>query len=173
MFTLQNVPQASSGQASQSSGGNGLSMKGFDAQAQSTKFELTLGLARTPNGYEGGLDYAVDLFDAATVERMAGHLRTLLAAAVAEPDTRLADLPLLSGAEREQLLVKWNDTRTPVEREACLHTLFEAQADRTPDALAVESGNDRLSFRELDRRATQLAWHLRSLGVGPDVPVAM
>nr|WP_225937950.1 non-ribosomal peptide synthetase [Myxococcus sp. RHSTA-1-4] len=173
MFTLQNVPQASSGQASQSSGANGLSMKGFDAQAQSSKFELTLGLARTPNGYEGGLDYAVDLFEAATVERMAGHLRTLLAAAVAEPDTRLADLPLLSGAEREHLLVKWNDTRMPVEREACLHTLFEAQADRTPDALAVESGNDRLSFRELDRRATQLAWHLRSLGVGPDVPVAM
>ncbi|MFP2934347.1 non-ribosomal peptide synthetase, partial [Pyxidicoccus sp. 3LG] len=172
MFTLQNVPQASSGQASQS-GGSGLRMQGFDAQGQSTKFELTLGLTRTPAGYEGAFDYAVDLFDAATAQRMVGHLGTLLTAALASPDARLADLPLLSDAEKEQLLVKWNDTRAPVVREACLHTLFEAQADLTPDALAVESGHEQLTFRELDRRSTQLAWHLRSLGVGPDVPVAM
>ncbi|MCP3142127.1 non-ribosomal peptide synthase/polyketide synthase [Pyxidicoccus sp. QH1ED-7-1] len=171
MFTLQNVPEAST-QAPRSSG-DGLSVSGFEARSQSTKFELTLGLTRTPDGYEGGLVYAVDLFDASTVERMVGHLHTLLTAALAQPDAQLALLPLLSDSERQQLLVTWNDTRRPVTRDACLHTLFEAQADSTPDALAVECGDEQLSFRELDSSSTQLAHHLRALGVGPDVPVAL
>ncbi|MFP2923716.1 non-ribosomal peptide synthetase, partial [Pyxidicoccus sp. 3LG] len=172
MFTLENTPEPST-EAPRSSGGNGLSVRGFEAQGQSTKFELTLGLTRTPAGYEGAFDYAVDLFDASTMERMAGHLRTLLTAALATPELPLAHLPLLSDSERQQVLVQWNDTASPVARDACLHTLFEAQVDKTPDALAVESGHEQLTFRELDRRSTQLAWHLRSLGVGPDVPVAL
>ncbi|MBZ4423326.1 non-ribosomal peptide synthetase, partial [Myxococcus sp. RHSTA-1-4] len=126
MFTLENVPDASS-QATGAGEGKGLSVRGFDAQARSAKFELTLGLTRTAQGYEGVLEYAVDLFEAATVERMVGHLRSLLTAAVARPDTRLAELPLLSDTEREQLLVTWNDTRLPEASERNIPQVIEAQ----------------------------------------------
>ncbi|MFY0570585.1 non-ribosomal peptide synthetase [Archangium lansingense] len=105
-------------------------------------------------------------FDTATIDRMLGHLRVLLEGMVAHPERRLRELPLVTEEERRQLLVEWNDTTRPFPRDACLHEVFEAQVARTPDAVAVEAESARLTYRELDRRANQLAWHLRSLGVG-------
>ncbi|WP_164000301.1 non-ribosomal peptide synthetase [Pyxidicoccus caerfyrddinensis] len=130
-----------------------------------SKFDLTLFVRETSYGLEGLWEYSTGLFDEATIARMAGHYARLLAAAVARPEQRVSELPLLSEDERHQLWVEWNDTRTEYPRDACIHGLFEAQAARTPDAVAVESEGARLTYAELNGRANQLARYLRRRGV--------
>ena len=115
----------------------------------------------------GWVNYNTDLFDAATIQRLIGHYQTLLAAIVAHPDQAISTLPLLTPAERQQLLVQWNQTQVAFP-DASLHQLFEAQVDRTPDAIAVVLADEALTYRELNQKANQLAGHLRSLGVEPD-----
>jgi amino acid adenylation domain-containing protein/non-ribosomal peptide synthase protein (TIGR01720 family) len=112
------------------------------------------------------------LFEEATVARLAGHLETLLGAVAADPDRALSALPLVEGAERDRLLVAWNDTDAP-RPEATLVELFEAQVAATPDATAVVCGETRLSYGELNEGANRLAHHLRGLGVGPDIVVGL
>ncbi|MGC9393217.1 MAG: non-ribosomal peptide synthetase [Anaerolineae bacterium] len=125
------------------------------------------------------IDYAGDRFEAAAVARLAGHLLTLLEGFVTTPDLSLKSLPMLTEAERHQILVAWNDTTTDTGYTGqCIHRRFERQAARTPEAIAVvcaEPGKPRqtLTYRELNARANRLARHLRALGVGPEVPVAM
>src|SRR5215213_10341855 len=104
---------------------------------------------------------------------MLGHLQTLLDAMAAHSDARLSELLLLTESERRRVLVEWNDTRTEYPRDRCVHELFEERAQRTPDAVAVAFEDQRLTYRELDRRANQLAHHLRALGVGPEVLVGI
>ena len=94
---------------------------------------------------------------------MIGHLRTLLEGIVADPSQPYLDLPLLTEAERHQLLVEWNDTETDYPKDSCIHELFEAQAERTPEAIAVEFEGKQLTYRELNRRANQLAHYLRRI----------
>jgi len=115
------------------------------------------------------LEYNIDLFDAATISRMLGHFQTLLEGIVANPDERVSDLPLLTETERYQLLVGWNDTQRDYPKDRCVHELFEEQVERTPQATAVMFEEERLSYRELNRRANQLAHRLQALGVGPGV----
>ncbi len=117
--------------------------------------------------------YAQCRFNDTTIARMLGHLRTLLKSMVANPEQRLSDLPLLSEAERHQLMVEWNDTKANYPKDACIHHLFEAQVERNPDVVAVVFDTQQLTYRELNRRANQLAHHLRQLGVGPDVLVGI
>jgi len=112
-------------------------------------------------------------FQTATITRMLGHFQTLLQATVANPDARLSELPLLTEPERHQLLVEWNATRTDYPRNKCIHELFEEQVERTPDAMALIFENRQLTYRELNRRANQLAHYLRKLGVGPEVLVGL
>ncbi len=120
-------------------------------------------------------------FDDPTISRMLGHLRTLLEDIAIHPEQRLADLPLLTSAERQQLLVEWNDTEARYSPDRCIHEMFEAQVERTPDAVAVvfpstepeQDGGQYLTYRELNRRANQLAHHLRGLGVGPETLVGL
>ena len=104
---------------------------------------------------------------------MVGHFNTLLEAAAANPDQRLSDLPLLTDAERQQLLVEWNQTAVAYPKDRCVHELFEEQVERTPDAMAVAFEDERLTYRQLNERANQLAHHLQELGVGPDTLVAL
>ncbi len=104
---------------------------------------------------------------------MAGHFNTLLEAAAENPDERLSDLPLLTDAERQQLLVEWNRTEVAYPRDRCLHELFEEQVERAPDAIAVVFEDKQLSYRQLNERANQLARHLQGLGVGPDTLVGI
>ncbi|WP_164003095.1 condensation domain-containing protein, partial [Pyxidicoccus caerfyrddinensis] len=137
------------------------------------KFELTLLLEETGEGLKGSLEYNTDLFDTATVARLVGHYQTLLEGIVARPEQAVSRLPMLTHAERHQLVVDWNQTRSDFPRERCIHELFEAQAERTPDAVAVVFEDQRLTYRELDQRANQLGHHLRSLGVGPEVLVGL
>ncbi|MFL6233377.1 MAG: amino acid adenylation domain-containing protein, partial [Thermoanaerobaculia bacterium] len=125
------------------------------------KLELVLALAGNGGALSGGLEYNADLFDAATAGRMAGHLATLLTGAVADPESEIADLPLLTAAESRQILADWTATAAPFARGRGLHELFEEQVARTPDATALVWGTERLSYRELDTRAGRLARRLR------------
>ncbi|HYG61231.1 MAG TPA: amino acid adenylation domain-containing protein, partial [Thermoanaerobaculia bacterium] len=137
------------------------------------KFDLTLGLREWNSQLIGAVEYVTELFDAATVDRLAGHFERLLAAAVAAPDTAVYELALLSPAEREQILVEWNETGPVSEPRACLHELFAAQARRTPEAVALVVGERELRYRELREAADRLAAHLRDAGVGPETVVGL
>src|SRR5215510_3215329 len=95
----------------------------------------------------GIINYNTDLFEAETIKRMLGHFQTLLAAIVADPGQRLSRLPLLTEAE-EQQLAEWNNTTREYPRDACIHQLFEAQVERTPEAVAVSFGAQEISYRE-------------------------
>jgi amino acid adenylation domain-containing protein/non-ribosomal peptide synthase protein (TIGR01720 family) len=119
------------------------------------------------------LSYDCRRFDADTITRMLRHLQMLLEGIVADSQQRLTELPLLTSAESQQLLVEWNHTQADYPQDFCIHQLFEAQVERTPEAVAVVFGDEQLTYRELNRRANQLAHHLRSLGVGPDVLVGI
>jgi amino acid adenylation domain-containing protein len=139
--------------------------------AGTAMFDLTLDLEEHPDGLRGWIEHAAGRFAPAAIERLAGHLANLLAAAAAAPDVPVADLPMLAEPERHQLLVEWNDRAAAVPRLP-LHRLFEEQARVRPDAVAVEDGRRGLTYGELDARADRLARRLRKLGVGPEVPVA-
>jgi amino acid adenylation domain-containing protein len=119
------------------------------------------------------LRYAVERFDRAAIERMIGHLRVLLDGLVRDSGRRLGELPLLSADEREQVVAGWNKTAADYPSGATAHSLFEAQAARTPDAVAVVSSEGALSYQALHDRSNRVARHLRGLGVGPEVRVAL
>jgi len=127
----------------------------------------------TVQGLRASLEYNTDLFNAATITRMLGNFQTLLEGIVANPQQRLSDLPLLTAAEQHQLLVEWNNTRTVYPSNTCIHQLFEAQAEQTPNAVAAVFGSEQLTYRELNHRANQLAHHLQGLGVGPETCVGI
>ncbi|HZI09664.1 MAG TPA: amino acid adenylation domain-containing protein, partial [Myxococcus sp.] len=162
MFTLQNTPL----------GGvelPGLRLRLGETASPIAKFDLSLTLLREPDGFAGTLEYNTDLFDASTVERMDGHFQVLLEALLARPEQALAPQPLLTAQEHHRVLVEWNATAAPFPEDLGVHQLFEAQARRTPTAVAVEAPGVRLTYAELDARAGRLARHLCSLGVGPEV----
>ncbi|KAB8141160.1 amino acid adenylation domain-containing protein [Chloroflexia bacterium SDU3-3] len=155
-----------------------LRMQFEEIDTGTAKLDLGLELNETraldqPSQIDGWLEYSADLFDHATAERMAGHLVTLLASAAAQPDAPVAELPLLSEEEQRLLLVDWNATEADYPQDVCIHQLFERQAERTPDAVALAYGEATTSYRELNERANQLAHALRGLGVGPEVLVGL
>ncbi|HSF31104.1 MAG TPA: amino acid adenylation domain-containing protein [Candidatus Tectomicrobia bacterium] len=142
-------------------------------QRGSAAIDLGIDTREAPEGLIVKVEYSTELFDASTVRRLIGHLQTLLEGIVANPDQRIGDLAMLSGAEYKQLLVDWNDTAADYPRDTCIHTLFEEQVRRTPDAVALVCGDRSLTYRQLDQRANRLAHHLQSIGVGPDRLVAL
>jgi amino acid adenylation domain-containing protein len=138
------------------------------------KFDLTLGLVETADGeMRGAAEYATDLFDAVTIDRLILHSERLLTAALAAPELPAAELPLLSPAERHQATAEWNDTAVPPARELLLHDLLADRAAQTPELPALVQGNERLTHGELNALSERLAAHLRASGVGPDVIVAL
>src|SRR5262249_21715098 len=112
----------------------------LETEITTAKFDLALDLWEYPDGLWAHLEYSTDLFSEETIGRMEGRFRTLLDGIVADPDQRLSELPLLDKDERRQVLVDWNDTDADYPRNGCLHQLFEAQVERTPDAIAVAYG---------------------------------
>jgi amino acid adenylation domain-containing protein len=176
MLVLQNIPQQSS--ALKSSEVEDLSqfrLSGLDTGATegATDFDLLVCAYESDQGVQLSMDYRKDLFEHATIERMLEHFQVLLAEAVADPDRPVSALPLISEEERRQMVVQWNDTATDFPRDVCIHELFADRAADQPDATAVVFGDDRLSYRQLNEQSNQLAHHLRSLGVGPDVLVGI
>jgi amino acid adenylation domain-containing protein/non-ribosomal peptide synthase protein (TIGR01720 family) len=137
-------------------------------------FDLSCHVFDSGSRLDGEIEYATDLFEAASIERLAGHYLRLLEAIAARPGQHLSELPMLSPAERRRLLEAWNATevRFP-QADQCVHQLFEAQAARNPDAVAVVHGDRQLTYGELDARANRLANHLRARGVGPEALVGL
>ena len=147
----------------------GLAARRFDLGGSKAKFDLNLWIEQGDGRIVLFCAYPLDLFEDATIQRLLGHFRVLLAAGLAEPGRAVRDLPLLTEVEREQLLVGFNDTGSTSGPEVCLHELFEAQVERTPERTAlVDPEGVRLSYRELNERADRLAHHLRALGLGPE-----
>ncbi|MDB9373588.1 non-ribosomal peptide synthetase [Nodularia sphaerocarpa] len=119
------------------------------------------------------INYNRDRFDADTIDRMIGHLLTLLQGLMTNSNHRPGELPLLTPAEQNLLLVEWNATQAAHPINHCIHQLFEQQVEKTPDAVAVVYENQQFTYRELNQRANQLAYYLQSLGVKPDAPVGI
>ena len=161
LFALQNTSNPSLGLPE-------LAVDGISLPSGSTKFDLSLLLRDTGGAIGGGMEYSLDLFDPATIERLLGRFEALMAAAAADPSLPLTELPALLPAERHQALAEWNDTARAYETGVPLHELVARQAARTPEAVAVAFEDETLTYRELDRRANRLAHLLGDLGVRPD-----
>src|SRR6185369_17707913 len=131
------------------------------------KFDLTVDMAEVDEGLSCAVEYSTDLFEASTITRLVDHLHALLEAVAADPAQRVSALPMMRASEQQLLVTAWNDTAADYPRQSCLHQLFDLQATRTPDALALIDGERRLTYRELQGRANRLAHYLRARGVGP------
>ncbi|HEY0604051.1 MAG TPA: amino acid adenylation domain-containing protein [Herpetosiphonaceae bacterium] len=139
---------------------------------EQTNYPLTI-LAASGRQLELRLSYDRSRFATTTIERMLAHLTALLSGIAEQPEQPLAALSPLTDDERRQIVEQWNDTQTSYPQIACLHQLFEAQVERTPEAIALIFEDQQLSYDVLNRRANQLAHHLQTLGVGPDVAVGI
>jgi aspartate racemase len=149
---------------------SGLQIENFDYDAGIAQFDLTLDITEK---LECRLEYNTDLFERETAERMAGHFRTLLSDIAFDPDQRIQESQLLTAEEQRQLLCEWNPATPAFETELCIHELLSAGARRNPLAQAVLSGEQRLTYQELESRSNQLASYLRKYAVGAEVPVAV
>jgi len=161
MFILQNAPRVALDLA-------GLVVTPVEVDSGTAKFDLTLALTERADGLQAVWEYNTELFEVATIGRLAGHFQTLLEGVVAQPEQRLSSLPLLTPAEQQQVLMVWNATEADYPRDQGLHELFEAQVARTPEAVALMYEDQQLTYGELNRRANQLAHHLRGLGLKPE-----
>ena len=161
MFVLQNATRPFIGIP-------GLRIEPVEVSTSRSPFDLSLFLRERDGKYVGHIEYSTDLFDHDRIERMTGHFRTLLEAIVKEPDQPIAGMPILTEAERHRILVEWNDTAADYPKDKCIHRLFEQQVERTPETIAVEFEHQQITYRELDRRANQLAHYLISLGIGSE-----
>ena len=166
MFALQNAPRGDAEMA-------GLTIRMLKAESETSKFDLLLNLREGAERLEGWIEYSTELFEGQTIRRMTAHFELLLRGMVAEPGRRVAELAILTEAEKRQLLVEWNDTQSEYPWEQCIHELFEQQAARTPDAMALVFDGQRLSYRELNHQANRLARYLQQVGVGPEVRVGI
>jgi len=166
VFLLHNTPN-------KESKFEGLTVTHVQVDSETAKFDLTLAMREEAQGLTGSLRYNTDLFDAGTIMGMADHFCTLLGAIADNPEQRISQLPLLSGSERHRLVVEWNDTETDYPTAKCIHELFETQAERTPDAIALVRNEQQLTYRELNSRSNQLAHCLKKYGVGPGTLVGV
>lgn len=166
MFTWQNIPDYHEESRD-------LSVRQIRVESVVAKFDLDVSLVKSESGLRGSFTYNTDLFDAATIERMTAHFQTLLEGIIDNPQQPIAQLPLLTPTEQQQLLVEWNDTATEYPQDKCIYQLFEEQVERTPDAVALVFEGQQLTYRELNQRANQLAHYLQKLGVKSEVLVGI
>jgi amino acid adenylation domain-containing protein len=145
----------------------------YAMETGSEPLDLTVTVFENAHACEARFSYSVDLFSDATIERMIGHFQTLLEGIVADPACKLSALPLLTSAEKRQILLDWNNTAVAYPRDVALNTFIEQQVERTPDSIALVYESERLTYRQINNRANQLAHALRKHGVGPDVLVGV
>jgi amino acid adenylation domain-containing protein len=170
LFQVMFVLQTSSGAAPELAG---LRTRMCDVEIRSSKLDLTMSFTPGPDGVRGDLEYCTDLFERATVQRMLGHLRRVLMQVADDAEPRLSALELMEDDERARVVEEWNRTAAAYPRTECIHTLFEAQAARTPDATAATHGTESVTYAALNARANRLAHHLVRLGVGPETRVGI
>jgi len=181
MFLLQKARRAEDraitafalGEGGARMGFGGLVLESMPWRERSSQFDLTLRMGEVDGALVASLLYNPDLFDPSTAERMLECFSVLLAGAVAAPQQRISEIPLLGAAERMQLLAEGSGPAAVRPAGLCLHQLFEAQAARTPEATAVVDGAERSTYAELEWRASRLACTLRRLGVRPEVRVGV
>jgi amino acid adenylation domain-containing protein/non-ribosomal peptide synthase protein (TIGR01720 family) len=151
-----------------------LEVEVIPVSANSSRFDLGLNVTDQNGELILDMDYNSDLFNATTIHRWLGHLRTLLAGVVADPRQRLSELPLLDEQEQQQMLVEWNRTQAEFPNaNRALSELFEAQVESTPDQIALVFGDVKLTYRELNERANRVAHYLRRQGVKPETLVGV
>lgn len=165
-----NIDQASDGK---DLGFAGLDVRYFTNPRHFENFELFVNATEVNGETVVEVQYNTDMFDNETVVRWFSSMQTLLESAASAPDTRIGSLNLLGVAERDKILKDWNATVRDYKLNTTVHELFEAQVERTPDAVALQFGMTKLTYRDLDARSNQLARHLRGLGVAPDRLVAI
>jgi amino acid adenylation domain-containing protein len=151
----------------------GLSIERLEFDSGSAQFDLSLHLYEEAERLRGFFEYNTDLFEASTIDRMAGHFLTLLEGIVEKPDCSLSDFTLLTTAEKHQLFSEWNDTAMDLPRDKCIHEVFENQVKQTPEAIAVVYQNKEITYGELNTRANKLAHFLKEQGVGSETVVAL
>ncbi len=151
----------------------GVKVSTFEELPQIAKFDLTFILEESSSFIKGSLEFATDLFTSATARRLISHFRTLLEAIADNPLQRIRHLSVLTPEERNHLLFDFNDTSRDFPRSNCVHHLFQSQADASPESVALVCGEHTLSYRQLNERANQLAHYLLSIGVGPEIRVAV
>ena len=151
----------------------GVQLESVPAGGRPAKFDLTLLIRESDEGLFGVFEYNTDLFDESTVQRMAEHFETLLRAIVEDPQQSLSAFRMLTGDERQRLLSDWTGVRRAELDVECAHQMFEVHAAAQPEAEAVRSDSTTLTYGELNRLSNQLANYLRSIGIGPDMPVAL
>ncbi|HEU4775728.1 MAG TPA: amino acid adenylation domain-containing protein, partial [Telluria sp.] len=167
MLTMNNTPD---------NGGlelPGLTLAPVSAPRATTQFDLSLSLAEYGETIEASFEYSIDLYERATIDRLAGHFVTLLGAMVADEQQALSRLPLLSESQTQAIVAGFNQTEADFEQGLGLHELFEAQVQCDGAAIALVFGDERLSYAELNRRANQVAHYLQGCGVKPDDRVAL
>lgn len=150
-----------------------LSLTPVEVENNTAQFDLSLFVEERGLDLITAWEYNTDLFEAETITRLAGHWQNLLVSLVAHPEKRLSDFSLLAGPEAQQLLHLWNNTALAYPHDRCLHHLFEAQVEKTPEAIAVVFEEHSLTYQELDRQANRLAGYLQTLGVGPETLVGI
>jgi amino acid adenylation domain-containing protein len=151
----------------------GIETRRLEQDNAAARFDIALSVYETPDEISGTCEYSTDLFDRATIERLLAHYTRLLEGIVADPHQRVSRYELLSAEERRQILVDWNSDKIPYPEDLTLHGLFEAQAERTPHALAVIFEGQTLTYRDLNARANQFAHALIARGVGPEARVGL
>ena len=166
MFSYQNAPRSAFEL-------KGLKLSLMDVGDVTPKFDLSLFLSETPEGVGGRVEYNTDLFAARTMEGLLRHYQVLLESAIAQPNSPISKLPMLTEAERREVMVEFNATARQFPSGMGLHELLEQAAQRTPDATAVVCGKKRMSHSELNTRGNQIARHLIRLGAGPGVLVGI
>lgn len=160
MFVLQNAPLEAVTL-------DGFSLTPLDLENPTSKFDLTIMMEEDGDRLSGIWEYNQDLFDVTTAERMVNQFQTLLEAIAQNPQQPLLELPLLNPAEHHKIVVEWNQTDASYPVETCLHQLFEAQVERTPDLMAAIMSSGRYSYAELNQRSNQLAHSLQANGLTP------
>ncbi|HXQ69567.1 MAG TPA: amino acid adenylation domain-containing protein, partial [Pyrinomonadaceae bacterium] len=163
-YSYEVLPESNSGTAC---------WEAYSLQTCTERFKVKLSCVQDVAGRRLVLRYDPARLTAAAVDHLGSELATLLENAVRNPQQQLSEISLLSEAEREQVLVEWNQTTVDYGPVECVQELFEQQVERTPEATAIRLAGERLSYRELNARANQLAHHLRTLGVGPEVLVGL
>jgi amino acid adenylation domain-containing protein len=151
----------------------GFALESLALEQRVVQFDLTLMMAKVDGELLASLQYNTDLFEASSIARMVGHFQSLTENAAADPSQRISGISLLTQLERNQLISDWNRTCVDYQHHMCIHQLFEAQVERTPHARALVCDDEQLTYRELNRRANQLAYYLQSFGVDSEARVGV
>jgi amino acid adenylation domain-containing protein len=166
MFVLQNAPTEIPAFA-------GTQLCARPLHTGTAKYDITVSLENTSEGLCGFVEFNSDLFDEATVQRFCGHFQTLLSGVVEDVTRCIGQLPLLTDAEREQILVTWNLTEQPFAQTKCVQDLFQEQVESSPEAIAAVFEDEQLTYRQLNDRANAVAAHLQALGAGPEARIGI